>query len=165
MVGRAFLGWMIGAGFVLTIGCGGDAERGRVPLHGSVYVEGERVTEGSISLLPAQGHSGPAASTSITNGQYAFTKETGPTAGPHRAVVGVMTTEKPADLHANAASGDEQQGSDATLQSATEGGPKGNPASTGESAADRSASPTQWEMEFDVPSEGDYRADLEFGTK
>ena len=66
-------------------------ESSRRPIFGIVSVDGTPVARGSISFFPDRGHSGPAASTSISAGNYRFTTVSGPFAGPHRVVVGVET--------------------------------------------------------------------------
>lgn len=72
---------------VLGAGCGRPGESLRRPLSGSVTVDGVAVFAGAVTLYPRAGHSGPAATTEIRSGRYAFTGTNGPTAGPHRAVV------------------------------------------------------------------------------
>lgn len=59
----------------------------RRPLVGSVIVDGTPAFSGAVSLYPRAGHTGPVAAAEIRDGRYAFTVTTGPTAGPHRAVV------------------------------------------------------------------------------
>jgi hypothetical protein len=61
----------------------------RRPLHGRVQVDGVGVAHGSISFLPTAGNSGPAANGSIVNGEYNFTKESGPRGGPHRVLIDI----------------------------------------------------------------------------
>jgi hypothetical protein len=65
---------------------------GRRPLHGRVQVDGVRVARGSITFLPALGNLGPAACTSIRDGKYRFTKQTGPNDGPHRVLIDMHST-------------------------------------------------------------------------
>lgn len=61
----------------------------RRPLHGRVEVGGVGVARGSISFLPTAGNSGPAATASIVDGGYNFTKESGPHGGPHRVLIDI----------------------------------------------------------------------------
>jgi hypothetical protein len=162
MVSRVFVGWLVAAALSFA-GCGGETESGRVPLHGSVRVDGMPVAEGSISLLPASGHSGPAATTSIAGGQYVFTRETGPVAGPHRVVVGVVATAQGETTGAGGMTDLDGPPSDAAMKSA----PSGDAArGAGQRSARRPAEErqTQWEADFDVPTDGDFRADLDLGT-
>jgi hypothetical protein len=83
--------FLIGAALVVTTlvpGCGRSA-RGprRRPLVGAVVVDGTPAFSGAVSLYPRAGHTGPVATAEIRAGRYTFTVTTGPTAGPHRAVV------------------------------------------------------------------------------
>jgi len=81
----------------LLVGCSGGGPD-RIPLRGTVQVGAQPLSTGSISLLPAVGHRGPAATTSIAEGRYEFTRENGPTAGPHRVIVQLSTADKAAML-------------------------------------------------------------------
>jgi len=78
-------------GLILAIGlpCGGCGESGprRVAIHGTVEQGGSPVASGIVSLLPAEGHSGPAVTAPIEDGRYALDESTGPTPGPHKLVV------------------------------------------------------------------------------
>jgi hypothetical protein len=47
---------------------------------------GERLN-GSITFIPAQGQSGPSATTKLDEGQYEFDCTDGPTAGPHTVII------------------------------------------------------------------------------
>jgi hypothetical protein len=51
---------------------------------------GEKLS-GSITLMPAKGNTGPAATTAIVDGQYRFDTTNGPTAGPHQVMIKRMT--------------------------------------------------------------------------
>jgi len=116
-----------------------------------VSVDKLPVARGSISFFPDRGHSGPAASTSIADGNYRFTTLSGPFAGPHRVVVGVETdprslTQADASLPANSAtvklapvdiSTDRQRSKEPILP---------NP------------SRTQWESKADVPTANSHAA-------
>ena len=89
-------GWRVVVGAAamgLLVGCSGGGPE-RIPLRGTVEVGGQPLADGSISLMPAKGHSGPSATTSIAAGRYEFTRENGPTAGPHRVIVRVTTEDK-----------------------------------------------------------------------
>jgi hypothetical protein len=137
------------------LGCSAEAPSQRVPLHGSVRVDGRLVTEGSLSLLPIRQHAGPAASTSISGGQYAFTAANGPNAGPHLAVVGVTAPAEPGAA-ADAAADVDRQAGEESMKSA--------PAASGQPRPTGAANPGQWELEVEVPASGDYRTDLELAT-
>jgi hypothetical protein len=60
-------------------------------LYGRVQVDRVSLARGSISFLPMAGNSGPAANASIVDGEYSFTKETGPCGGPHRVIIDVYS--------------------------------------------------------------------------
>ena len=76
------------------VSLGGCAEpaRGaqRLPVKGTVLQQGQPMPAGSISFLPIEGTSGPAANTSITQGKYQFTQANGPVAGRHRVVIALV---------------------------------------------------------------------------
>jgi hypothetical protein len=151
---------MIGSLPALLLGCGREPGPLRVPLHGTVQVEGVRVEEGSLTLLPLPGHRAPAATTPILAGSYAFTQATGPVPGPHRAVVGVSLT---ADNVAAAGAVADNGAADAPpADAAIKAAPR---AAHGRGGDTGSATPSQWELRLEVPAEGDHRADLNFGTK
>lgn len=86
---RRALSLAAGICFVSLVGsgCGHDSGPQRFPVHGRVSRAGAELSEGSISFLPADGNEGPAASTGIVDGEYRFTTQDGPVAGPHRVVV------------------------------------------------------------------------------
>jgi hypothetical protein len=69
--------------------CGCSSEHGpdRLPLHGTVTMpNGERLS-GSITFIPAQGHTGPSATAKLEEGKYEFDRTNGPTAGPHSVIL------------------------------------------------------------------------------
>jgi hypothetical protein len=56
-------------------------------MHGTVTLaSGERLN-GSITFLPAEGQSGPSATTKLNAGKYEFDSTNGPTAGPHTVIL------------------------------------------------------------------------------
>jgi hypothetical protein len=61
-----------------------------LPVCGTVTPASGEKFSGSISFLPAEGRPGPAATTSLTDGEYRFDRQDGPTAGPHRVVVNMV---------------------------------------------------------------------------
>ncbi len=104
-------------GVLFVLGCGSQAGLQRIAVYGTVSRNGKSVQQGSISFLPAEGHTGPAANGAISGGEYSFSTENGPTAGPHRVVVRVASLNadskkakssvpqaKPADKNKKAAS-------------------------------------------------------------
>ncbi len=85
---------------VLEVGIlGCDKATERRPVGGAVTVDGHAVARGSVSFFPDRGQSGPPASTAITAGRYQFNSTNGPTAGPHRVVIGIETN--PAGIKVN----------------------------------------------------------------
>jgi hypothetical protein len=48
---------------------------------------GAPIAAGTISFLPEAGNTGPAATSSVVEGEYRFSFEDGPIAGPHRVLV------------------------------------------------------------------------------
>jgi len=91
--GRLIFGWPLARGWscalLVVFGC--TSESDRRPISGTVSVDGTLVARGSISFFPDRGHAGPAASTAISAGNYRFTTTNGPSAGPHRVVIGIET--------------------------------------------------------------------------
>lgn len=73
-------------------GCGGETSK-RVPLSGKVTQADQPVKQGAISLVPAEGHRGVAANTSISDGVYKFTREDGPEPGPYKVTVMISFTK------------------------------------------------------------------------
>ena len=74
-------------GLSIIVGCGGEQGPKRIVVSGKVRRGGQPMTNASISYLPEAGHSGPAATTGIIDGQYRFTSKNGPSAGPHGVVI------------------------------------------------------------------------------
>jgi hypothetical protein len=84
---RAFVVLILLAFLSLLCGCGRETEVDRFPVHGTVTMaSGERLN-GSITFLPAQGQSGPSATTKLEEGKYEFDRTSGPTAGPHTVII------------------------------------------------------------------------------
>ena len=80
---RAFAVLILLGLLLLPCGCGGEPGPVRLPVHGTVTMaSGERLN-GSITFLPAEGQSGPSATTKLEEGKYEFDRTNGPTAGPH----------------------------------------------------------------------------------
>jgi hypothetical protein len=68
-------------------GCGRVTSLKRFPVHGTVTMpNGERIN-GSITFLPAEGQSGPAATATLAEGKYEFDSDNGPTVGPHTVTI------------------------------------------------------------------------------
>jgi hypothetical protein len=71
----------------LLVGCGNAGGVARLPVGGKVVRADGKPMSGSISFLPAQGRSGPAATARLVDGKYQFDRSNGPTAGPSRVIV------------------------------------------------------------------------------
>jgi hypothetical protein len=71
----------------LLAGCGREPAIVRLPVRGAVTLLSGGDLSGSITFLPASGHTGPAATTTLAAGSYQFNQTNGPTAGPHRVVI------------------------------------------------------------------------------
>jgi len=80
-------------GMLIASGCGSQSGPKRIAVYGTVTRDGKSLEHGSISFLPAEGHTGPVANGAISGGKYSFSTENGPTAGPHRVLVGVAPTK------------------------------------------------------------------------
>jgi len=78
-------------------GCGRSGPR-RIAVEGTATFQGTPVEEALISFLPAKGRPGPAANAVVEDGQYRFSRQNGPTAGPHRVIVVAEHDDKSAFL-------------------------------------------------------------------
>jgi len=132
-------------------GCGGSDEPQRHALQGSVVVEGTAVAKGTISFLPSQGNRAQPAHTSIENGEYRFTKDSGPFSGAHRIVIGIKTT--PADEPTAAAGGEAAAG-----QGIKEVAAPGVPNRYQRAPV---TPKLQWEVEYTVPEDGSNQKDFD----
>jgi len=73
----------------LTMALTGCSKSGvnRLPLRGTVGFSNGATVSGTITFIPATGATGPAATATLTDGNYQFDRDTGPTAGPHQVIV------------------------------------------------------------------------------
>ena len=71
-------------------GCGGTDGPRRVAVTGTVIRDGKPVDVGSVAILPDEGHSGPAATGAVEDGEFEFDSSTGPMPGPHVVVIRSM---------------------------------------------------------------------------
>lgn len=150
-------------GVAAGLGCCGSSSMERFPLHGTVRVDGAAVSEGAISLLPDAGNSGPAASTVIVAGEYAFDDQTGPGSGPYRVVVAVDALATAEDEGAADRAGEEPPDLATMKRSPTRPPFAGTSQAPGASKQGASAAAAgQWETTYTVPQEGDFRKDFEF---
>jgi hypothetical protein len=69
-----FVSILTGAFFVLVAAsvadCGGGDGLDRVAVSGSVTIDGKGARHGIIRFIPSEGTEGPAANTTISDGQY-----------------------------------------------------------------------------------------------
>ena len=73
--------WLL---LVIT-GCGSDD--GRITITGTVTLDGEMLPDGSISLRPMMGTSGPTAGGKITNGSFSIPSDKGVMPGSYRVEI------------------------------------------------------------------------------
>lgn len=141
---------------VVLSGCGSSADRR--PLHGRVEIDGVAVERGSISLLPADGNSGPPANGSIVDGEYRFTTESGPCGGPHRVLIDVESLAREARATGQDAPGgvDTMDVKKVDLKRTGSGLAPGGASRGG----DDEPAKRHWEMEFTVPEDGESRRDF-----
>ena len=69
------------------IGCGSGDPLNRQAVSGRVNVDGVPLPHGLIRFLPQGTTSGPGAMTEINDGQFCFSKDSGPIPGTHRVEV------------------------------------------------------------------------------
>jgi hypothetical protein len=72
---------------IIASGCSGNTDVVRLPVSGTVALSNGEKLSGSITFVPATGHTGPAATTLLGDGHYQFDRTNGPTAGPHQLIV------------------------------------------------------------------------------
>ncbi|WP_442509777.1 hypothetical protein SH528x_001374 [Novipirellula sp. SH528] len=70
-----------GIAMVTASGCS-EQEPHRIPIHGTVQVEGKPIEHATLILTPASPKSAPVT-TRIEAGRFAFTRQTGPHAGEY----------------------------------------------------------------------------------
>lgn len=76
--------WLLAAAAVC--GCGGDS-LDRVSVGGTVTADGVPLQQGSISLTPAAGTSGPSAGATIEGGKFFIPADRGPVPGNYRVEI------------------------------------------------------------------------------
>jgi len=79
--------WWCASGLCLFLLAGCDSESNRSSLEGTVTLNGQPLTEGSIALRPLPGTRGPTAGGKITNGTFAILPEHGTFAGTFRVEI------------------------------------------------------------------------------
>jgi hypothetical protein len=131
------------------------ASADRRPLHGRVQVDGVSVAHGSISFLPAAGNSGPAANASIVDGEYHFTKESGPRGGPHRVLIDIdsLPGQDPAPVPEPPMRDMKRIDASSFQERIAEHGPV--------TEQPQRSTKRHWELEYEVPEDGADRKDFE----
>lgn len=77
---------------ILVAGCKPEGV-GRVPVAGSVTLNGEPVVLGSIAFRPSPTTSGPAAGTDIKDGSYDIPQKNGPALGSYSARITIISRD------------------------------------------------------------------------
>ena len=77
VIGGAYRFWPVGS------------ESGRVAVQGTLSVDGDPISEGIISFLPASRTKGPSSSGRIENGMFHIDPDMGPGVGEYRLIVQV----------------------------------------------------------------------------
>jgi len=72
---------------LFLVGCGRANSLSHLPVSGTVSVSSGEKLNGSITYIPVEGRSGPAATTAVVDGKYRFDETNGPTPGEHRVIV------------------------------------------------------------------------------
>lgn len=131
---------------ILLAGCGSKSSIARLPIHGTVSLASGEKLHGSISFRPAAGRPGPAANTAVIDGNYQFTANNGPTAGPHQVIVQrVASTEDKLKAISAAVP---------TAKKPSRQRPEPSPTGAKESAS-------EWTRSIDVPTGGNYQCDFQ----
>ena len=74
----------------LAIGCGGSNGIERAAVEGTVTVDGQPLTEGTITFLPSESTKGPLARCTINDGKFGLPVSEGPVVGSHRVEITSM---------------------------------------------------------------------------
>lgn len=76
------------AGLLALAGCGSaESNLDRVPVQGTVHLDGQPLPKGSISFVPQEPTFGPRSSGIIQNGEFRLTSKNGPVPGSHRVEI------------------------------------------------------------------------------
>lgn len=75
---RCLLGWLCLIGLAVLPGCG---ESGRLPLEGTVTLDGQPLPKGYIQFSPLAGTAGPTAGTDVVDGKFSIPAQGGTFAG------------------------------------------------------------------------------------
>jgi hypothetical protein len=79
--------YLCGLVVLVSSGCSGSEGPLRVPVSGSVMLDGQPLSSGVIRFVPAEGTEGPGAATQVTNGEFRFSDDDGPIAASHRVEI------------------------------------------------------------------------------
>ncbi len=74
----------------VAFGCGGSDQIQRAAVEGTVMVDGQPLTEGTITFLPEQSTKGTLARGTIKDGKYQLSATEGPVVGNHRVEITSM---------------------------------------------------------------------------
>ena len=79
--------WLCVGGILVSLlsGCGPATKR--KPLEGTVTLDGEPLSEGTVRFLPRSGTGGPAAGGKITDGRFEIDRDRGAFAGTFRVEI------------------------------------------------------------------------------
>ncbi len=75
---------------LLVVGCAEESQWDRIPLSGSLTLDGQSV-DGSLNFRPTGGIRGPTAAVQVTNGTFQCKKSSGPVSGSHRVTLSPAT--------------------------------------------------------------------------
>jgi hypothetical protein len=88
---RRWFSWIVGPGMTLflslTVGCGSSDGLSRRAISGTVTLDGQPITSGSILFEPATEESGTAVGARILRGTFTIAKYQGPVPGSYRVRV------------------------------------------------------------------------------
>lgn len=88
---------------IAAAGCGGEATR--VPIRGSVTLDGAPLADGQITLVPLAATNGPTAGAPIVDGSFAISADQGPTVGSYRVEITAMRVTSKQQRTMNTATG------------------------------------------------------------
>jgi hypothetical protein len=71
----------------MLCGCGGKPEIERLPVSGTVTVNGQPLSSGRIRFTPQVGTVGPAGAAGVANGKFSIPAEAGVVAGEYRVEI------------------------------------------------------------------------------
>jgi hypothetical protein len=139
------------------VGCGGPSGPTRKELRGSITVNGIKLEQGAISLRPVEGHSAPAAVTTVEMGSYRFTSENGPLPGPYAVKINIdpeSAQGKAIIRGATAPPGGQPESI----------GPKGNSLAMPPRTSPPAQPKLHWELQYTVSPDGSLTKDFELSN-